>query len=119
MKTNSLILFATVILLCFQCTNEVVTIPCAVLATPHAISYSQEVLPIVKRSCAVPNCHIGGFPKGDFTSYDDLKAKADEGKLYFRLSSGQMPPADSEFPSLSLCDRNIITQWINEGAKNN
>jgi hypothetical protein len=85
----------------------------------HEIIYSKEVSPIIAHSCAVPNCHVANFPKGDFTNFNDLKNVAANGKLYFRLSSGQMPPANSKIPSLSACEIGTITAWINQGVKNN
>ena len=108
-----------VLLICIQCTNDVSNYPCAVSVDRQNISYSLDVFPVVSKSCAIPGCHIAAFPKGDFTKYNDLKERAGNGKLYFRLSSGQMPPADSKSPGLTICEVNIITRWINQGAKNN
>jgi hypothetical protein len=119
MKKNFLKVFALVpLIVCVQCLNEVAPYPCEVLVT-HEVSYSLEISPIISNSCAIPTCHVGSFPKGDFTNYDDLKRVADNGKLKFKLSNGQMPPEYSKLPLLSICDVNLIEKWINEGAKDN
>ena len=121
MKAYSLVLTATGLLFfCVQCTTEVAPNICNdVPQKVQDISYSLDVSPIIAKSCALPDCHVGNFPNGDFTFYDDLKIRADNGALYFRLTSGQMPPSFSNVPALTICDVNTIVLWINEGAKNN
>jgi len=121
MKAYRLVLFITGLLFfCAQCTNEVAPDICNNVAQKvQDISYNLDVAPIIAKSCALPDCHVGAFPNGDFTFYDDLKIRADNGELYFRLTSGQMPPSFSEVPALTICDVNTIVMWINEGAKNN
>ncbi|HEU5289025.1 MAG TPA: hypothetical protein VFU05_00185 [Cyclobacteriaceae bacterium] len=113
-----LILYA-ILLLSTYCTNDVAPNLCGTeTAELLDVSYSHDISPIIATSCALPNCHVANFPNGDFTFYNDLKARADNGELYFRLSNGQMPPANSNV-QLTVCDVNTIVQWINEGAKNN
>jgi hypothetical protein len=119
MKSGFLKIFTlALMILCMQCLSEVASYPCEVAPT-HEISYSEDVSPIIANSCAIPGCHVGNFPKGDFTNYNDLKRVVDNGKITFKLANGQMPPESSKLPLLSICQVNVITTWINEGAKNN
>jgi hypothetical protein len=120
MRAFSLILsLLALLLLSTYCTNDVAPNICGNEAQQILnVSYSRDISPIISKSCALPTCHVGNFPNGDFTFYNDLKSRADNGELYFRLNNGQMPPANSKV-HLSSCDVNTIIQWINEGAKNN
>jgi hypothetical protein len=103
-----------------QCTTEVAPAICKdVPQKTTNISFSDDVYPIIAGSCALPSCHVGNFPNGNFTSYEDFKIRVDNGELYFRLTSGQMPPAFSDVPALTICDVHTITAWISEGARNN
>jgi hypothetical protein len=117
---NSLLKFSGLVplIFCSQCLSEVASYPCEVV-TLHEISYSKDVSPIISNSCALPTCHVGNFPKGDFTNYDAIKRVAENGNLIFKLANGQMPPEFSKLPLLPICQVNVITKWINEGAKNN
>jgi hypothetical protein len=103
-----------------QCASEVESLSCDVASdVAREISYSRDVFPIVGKSCAIPTCHVAAFPKGDFTKYEDLKSKVENGMLTFKLGNGQMPPEFSKLPLPSPCEIKIITAWINQGAKNN
>jgi hypothetical protein len=118
-KITALLLACVASFLAIKCTTDAAPYACEDAQPSQEVSYKNDIFPIVSRSCAVPECHVGNFEKGDFKSYDDLKELADNGKLYFRLSNGQMPPANSQFPSLSFCEVNTISKWVREGAKNN
>jgi hypothetical protein len=121
MRTGNLWSVAAVwLVLCVQCTSVVAPDLCEdSQQKTENVSFSDDVYPIIANSCALPGCHVGNFPNGNFTSYDDLKIRVDNGELYFRLTSGQMPPAFSEVPALTVCDVRMITTWIAEGARNN
>ena len=85
------------------------------------ISYMDDIVPIINESCAISNCHVSGFPSGDFTSYDGLKAKADGGQLVSRVVLQQnMPPNNSSGPT-SLSDDQIMAFkcWLEAGAPDN
>jgi len=117
---NLVCTLAALLFLSVQCTSEVAPDICSDIPQKvQGISYSLDVYPIIANSCALPDCHVGAFPNGNFTTYDNLKARVDNGELYLRLTSGQMPPAYSQVPALTICDVRTITTWINEGAKNN
>ena len=88
------------------------------------VKYSNEIKPILSRSCAVPSCHVATGYK-DLSSYDSLKKDIQKlGDSLFlariRIGSGNMPlpPYNTSNP-LSQCDYKRIELWIKEGMVNN
>ena len=78
--------------------------------------YSSDIFPIINSKCNSSGCHGAGSSKGDFTNYQGLKAKADNGSIEKRvLVNKDMPPSGS----LSSEERNKIKCWLNNGAQNN
>ncbi len=85
------------------------------------ISYQNDIVPIINTTCALSGCHIEGFSNGDFTSYNGLKSKADNGRLNSRVVVNKnMPPSNSSGPK-SLSAQQIIAFkcWIADGAPDN
>jgi hypothetical protein len=77
--------------------------------------YTTGIKPFVIQKCARAGCHVNGFPFGDFTTYNDLKARADNGKLKsLALELRLMPPATSE--PLSSEEMMKLECWIEHGA---
>ncbi len=102
---------------------------------PVAISFQEDVLPIMQAHCVV--CHApggDGYEKSglDLRSYDGLMkgtkfgavvvpGDAETSNLLVLLDgradkSLQMPHGKKK---LTTCDRDLIRNWIHEGAKNN
>lgn len=84
---------------------------------PETVSYSLDIQPIVAANCAISGCHVqDGSGPGNFTDYNNIKAKADDGALVNEVVIDQtMPPGGG----LSDCDRQIIQNWADAGAPNN
>lgn len=76
-----------------------------------------NVLPIINASCATTGCHVsGGNAPGDFTVFNELKSKVDNGSFEDRvLIQKNMPPN----AQLSDCDLEILQAWLDSGALNN
>jgi hypothetical protein len=113
--------FGLSLLLSFmQCTDNIEPIgECPSLAASE-IKYSANVYPIVATTCAIPDCHSAGFEHGDFNLFEDLKLRADNGKLRFMIDKHQMPHGFTDGPTyLTTCEIETIKKWVNEGAKNN
>ena len=36
-------------------------------------SYADDIKPIIDLACATAGCHVTGFDKGDYTSYEGVK----------------------------------------------
>lgn len=94
-----------------SCKHPVSNTQCA-----SPVSYQNDIVPIVINHCAITGCHVAGFQPGNFTSYDTLKQKADEGVLQWLVLEIQTMPPDS---SITQDQRNIIGCWIEQGALNN
>jgi len=81
-----------------------------------AVSYSGFIRPLVLSHCAITGCHVAGFPQGNFTLYQPLKDRADNGRLeLFVLELRNMPPNGS----VTEEQRQTIGCWIEQGAPNN
>lgn len=80
------------------------------------VSYSTDLVSVINSSCAISNCHVAGFGFGDFTSYDGIKAKADDGSLRREVVINQSMPVTG---SISQSDRDNFKCWIEAGAPNN
>lgn len=93
---------------------------CASEQLDRAVSYSLDVAPIIRSSCALPSCHVNGFENGDFTNFSQLREKAENGLLEMVIITNQMPPDFTEGPKpLTHCEKKIIVKWIDEGGPNN
>lgn len=79
--------------------------------------YSEVILPMMQANCAISGCHDGtGGAPGDFGTYADVKAVADNGKLADRvIVLKNMPPAGPLPDSLIL----KLNCWLGKGAQNN
>jgi hypothetical protein len=81
-------------------------------------TYSSQVYPIISRSCAIPGCHVSGFEKGDFTRFEEVKNKVDNGIFEFMIDTDQMPHGNTPGPKyLTVCEIVIIKNWIKNGAE--
>ncbi len=85
-----------------------------------AVSYSQDVLPIIDDNCY--GCHGNGSTQGgiDLDGYNLIEPLASNGVLFCSINhdSGcsSMPQNQPQLPD---CDILLIETWINEGAQNN
>ncbi|MCB9169556.1 MAG: hypothetical protein H6594_04295 [Flavobacteriales bacterium] len=82
-----------------------------------AITYAGTIEPLIATNCATPGCHVpGGTGPGDFTNYNGVKQKVDNGTIAQRvLVQRDMPPTTP----LSDCELQQIDLWIKAGAPNN
>jgi hypothetical protein len=85
------------------------------------ITYSSTITAIINNNGCL-SCHVGPAPAGNFTlsSYADVKAKVDDGKLWGAINHlpgfSPMPQGGNK---LSNCELTKIMLWINAGAPNN
>lgn len=81
-----------------------------------AISFSQDVQPIINASCV--SCHAPGGEQETtpFTTYDEIKLYT-SGAIVERITGvgGIMPPSGA----ISSCNQLKIQAWVNAGAPNN
>ncbi|HVR85690.1 MAG TPA: c-type cytochrome domain-containing protein [Planctomycetota bacterium] len=95
----------------------------------RAVSFSKDVLPILKTSCG--KCHTGGGAKAklDLSTYSGLKkggsggpafVEGDPGKSPLVTSiSGDKPEMPKKAAPLTKAQVTMISTWVKEGAKNN
>ena len=91
-------------------------------------SFQDDILPILTNRCAFAGCHVAGGPYGiDLRTYDAVIAggstgaiviagNARESELVEQIVAGKMPPSGPPLPAAQI---QLITDWINDGAKNN
>lgn len=81
------------------------------------VSFSVEVMPIIQSECATVGCHVqGGNGPGIFSTYEAVKAAVDFGTFPRRvITERNMPPTGS----LTDCQIDHISQWLDNGAPNN
>lgn len=112
------IVFIFLIVTCFSCyfdNEEELYGP--VSCDVSNVTYSNDVVAIINSSCATTGCHVaGGSGPGDFTNYNELKAKVDNNTFQTRvLIDKTMPPS----APLSDCELSILQTWVDNGALNN
>src|SRR6478672_5674648 len=84
-------------------------------------TYSNTITSIIIANGCL-NCHVGPSPSGNFTltSYSDVKAKVDDGRLWGAINHlpgfSPMPQGGNK---LTNCEINKIKAWIDAGAPNN
>ena len=85
------------------------------------VTYSVTISTILQNNCT--GCHSGSAPSGagiDLTTYSNVLTQVKNGKLWGDVSHSTgynaMPVGGA---SLSVCDLNMISNWINKGAPNN
>ena len=92
--------------------------PCE-FAGSGEVLYSRDVYPILSTSCIFSGCHTTEFNYGNFTRFEDVKEKAESGKLEFMIVTGQMPHGNTTGPKyLNDCEIRTIKTWIKNGANN-
>ena len=96
--------------------------PPAAICDTSMVTYSGTILPIIKSNCSVSGCHdatsvAGGY---DYSTYAGLYVNVRNNRLLGALNhkTGYFAMPQNA-PSLSSCEINQFTTWINRGAPNN
>lgn len=85
-----------------------------------SVSFSARVKPILEVNCNSSGCHGAGTGagRGNFTTYEGVKLKVDNGSFERRVLDQQnMPPSNRR--DLTSAELNDLRKWINAGALNN
>ena len=80
------------------------------------VSFASQIAPLVNTHCAISGCHVSGSPTGNFSMYDELKVRAENGKLRLFISELRTMPPDG---SITEEQRELINCWIEQGAEQN
>ena len=101
------------------------TPPLAVSPMVTAVSFENDILPILTARCAFAGCHVAGGPDNlNFSTYQTLKKGGADGPVIIpgnpnesdiieEIVSGRMPPGG---PPLTDAQIQLFIDWINEGA---
>jgi len=113
-KIRIAMLFALVGLL--SCTSDKGEVP---VCDNVNSSYSQRVAPIIAAKCAITGCHTGGaLYAGDLDTYEQVKAKVDNGSFKLRVIDLKVMPPASSTP-LTADEYKILKCWCEAGAPDN
>jgi len=93
-----------------------ITVTCA----GENISFTKEIIPILEANCI--NCHNPDQAQGNVNliGYQNIAVYVDDGSLLgsIRHDSGFSPMTEN-VPSLSDCEIQQVSTWIDEGAQEN
>ena len=104
--------FAIALLSFFSCKDEMGDLDCSSISS----AYNADMKPLIANNCNTSGCHGTGSSQGDFTTYNGLKAVADNGKLEeMVIHEKKMPPSNP----LPLDDRKNLKCGLEAGAPNN
>jgi len=101
------------------------------LTNPSAISFSNDIIPLLNTNCSISGCHSGGNPTGKLNleaanAYTSLHKpgsgyldtlNATNSIIYIQMTSSSQPMPPSG--QLDICKKDLILKWIKQGAKNN
>ncbi len=77
-------------------------------------TYQNAIKAILDAKCAVAGCHTPGFGSGDFSTYESMLPRLDNGAFRRRtLDQRDMPPAGS--PQLTEEELLLIECWLEAG----
>ncbi len=101
--------------------------PATTTCDTTTIKYSTDIQPIINASCAINGgCHnaAGNSSTGgrDYTVLATLQADATAASMLNDINGTPTRGHNTmplNLPSLSSCDINKITRWVNEGAPSN
>lgn len=79
-------------------------------------SYTSSIKPIIDANCTASGCHGAKSPNGDYTTYEGLLIRVNNGTLSKRVLYTKDMPQNG---SLSLDDRDKIKCWLDSGAPKN
>jgi len=88
------------------------------VALCDTITYTKHIKPIVDLNCAISGCHDGTNSRPLLSTYDQVKDRADAGRIKARAidpTSSPMPPA-SQTP-LTSDQKKLISCWLDNGKK--
>lgn len=82
-----------------------------------SVSFQTDIEPIFVNNCNIQGCHGNGSIDGDFTTYQGIKNKIDDGDLIRKevITQKSMPKGTT----LSDCEIRKLTAWLDAGAPNN
>ena len=84
-------------------------------ALERPVSYSGDIVPLVRKNCAISGCHTGSAQTGNFIEYSEIKSRIDNGKFQLMVFDYRLMPP-SGYPDLSELEMAKLRKWIDDGA---
>ncbi len=131
MKTVKILIAGCFAFYFSSCTSDksvqpvLVNLDSCVVPAGRLVTYTTDIKPILETYCTqnFGSCHQAGYYSGfDYTTYDGIKAEADNGKLLDRVlgpfdTGDKMPLSSSTgLKTLTACDTFKIHTWVLQGA---
>jgi len=107
---------AFILLLLSACATD--SAPPAMNCENERVTYSGTIGPLIVTHCYGYGCHNQGATIGDFTTYQGLKAKIDNGSFRLRVLDLKVMPPYGHTP-LSDLELFRIRCWLEAGAPEN
>lgn len=101
-----------------HCTyDQIEPAPPAEFCETVAVTYTDQIEPIITRNCSYPGCHASGFSSGDYSSYEAMLPALDRGRIRRRvIESGDMPPTYATGPKeLTEEEFELFSCWLAQG----
>ena len=129
-KMVLMVLGITAVVMFSACTKDTTVIIPLVKTVNRTVSFSSDLLPIFKTSCAITGCHADGGHQPNLTSDkayksligdpDFIKVSDPESSQLYQRLTGQIAPQMpmGKTPNPSNIEALVLT-WIKQGAKNN
>lgn len=77
--------------------------------------FNSKIKPILDANCGGGSCHGAGGDNGELVSYDQINAIVQDGSFRDQvIVTRNMPDGGS----LSSCELDLITKWLDAGAPN-
>lgn len=86
----------------------------------EALSFAEDVKPIIATKCAIAGCHNGDMgPDLNWTNFDQFSKRVQTGLVKYRVTHRIMPPSFSPEGPLTQEQINTIACWADQGGLNN
>ena len=83
------------------------------VSEPIEVSLTNDIIPIINADCAISGCHVAGGQFPNLTVKANIISSASRTRS--ETQSGEMPRGRT----LSLAEKNLIKNWVDQGAKDN
>jgi len=120
MKSKLFLIITPIIFLIFSCQNEVFETPQIPVGINPCDSlnftYQADFKLIIDQNCASIGCHDANSASGNFTSYEGLKVKLDNGSFEQRVIIQKNMPASGPLPQETI---DQLKCWLENGYPKN
>lgn len=84
----------------------------AEITLPDTVTYVGHIQPLISGNCALGGCHVNGTSLPPLTTYSEVRALGESGKLRQRVVVVQTMPPSGPLPT---SQQKLIDKWLNTG----